>query len=99
MVSVEYHIDPSRDADFRRAMHSLRASRLRDGAIGWHLYSDPMVSGRYLELFVVGSWLDHLRQHERVTKADRAIQEQLLAYQRDKTAPVVSHLLSAKLVS
>ncbi len=94
MVSVEYHIDSTRDADFRRLMHSLRASRLRDGAIGWRLYGDPMVPGRYLEQFMVGSWLDHLRQHERVTESDKALQERVRTFLKNGAKPVVTHLIA-----
>ena len=93
MVSVEYHIDPSRQADFRRLMHSLRASRLRDGAVGWHLYADPTVAGRYLEQFMVGSWLDHLRQHDRVTVSDAALQERVGKLLKNGAAPVVTHYM------
>ncbi len=93
MVSVEYHIDPTRDADFRQIMHSLRASRLRDGAIGWHLYRDPSVPGRYLEQFMVGSWLDHLRQHDRVTVSDAALQERVGKLLKNGAAPVVTHYM------
>ena len=34
----------------------------------------PRSPGRYLESFVVESWLEHLRQHERITAADREVQ-------------------------
>lgn len=94
LITVTYAVDPSHVAAFLRVMHSLRASRLRDGAIQWHLFKDPDVPGRFLEVFMVGSWLDHLRQHERVTASDAAIQEQLLDYLRDKKAPTVSHLIA-----
>jgi hypothetical protein len=39
------------------------------GGRAWHDASDP---GRVLEEFVVASWDDHLRQHERVTKREQA---------------------------
>jgi MFS family permease len=94
LVTIEYNVDPLREADFRQAMQALRSSRLRDGALQWHLFSDPTTPARYLELFMVGSWLDHLRQHERVTASDAAIQRQLLEYQRDKKAPTISHLIA-----
>ncbi|MDJ0780737.1 MAG: MFS transporter [Desulfosarcinaceae bacterium] len=94
LVNIEYHIDSARDADFRRLMQSLRASRLRDGAIGWQLYSDPTVTGRYLEQFMVGSWLNHLRQHERVTASDAALQDRLRTFLQDGSEPVVTHLIA-----
>ncbi len=93
MVCVEYHIDPTRETDFRQIMHLLRASRLRDGAIGWHLYGDPSVPGRYLEQFMVGSWLDHLRQHDRVTESDAALQERVAKLLKSGGTPVVTHFM------
>ena len=93
MVSVEYHIDPNREEDFRQIMHSLRASRLRDGAIGWQVYGDPTVPRRYLEEFMVGSWLNHLRQHDRVTASDAALQEGVRTLLANGGAPVVTHFM------
>jgi hypothetical protein len=31
--------------------------------------------GRFLETFIVASGLEHLRQHQRVTNADRVVQD------------------------
>jgi hypothetical protein len=77
-------------------MHELRASRLRDGAIQWNLFNDPEVEERYLEVFMVRSWIDHLRQHERVTESDREIQEKLRTFLKDDTETVVSHFIAER---
>ena len=96
LVTVEYHINPSEEAKFRCLMHLLRASRLRDGAIQWHLFNDPEVNGRYLEVFMVGSWIEHLRQHERVTESDREIQQKVRVLLKDDTEPLVSHFIAER---
>lgn len=96
MVTVEYNIEPSRAPNFRHVMHTLRSRRLRDGAIQWNLFQDSAVPGRYLECFLVGSWLQHLRQHERVTESDRKIQEEIRSFQRDAADPVISHFLAER---
>ena len=96
MVTVEYNIKSSRAQEFRHAMHKLRSHRLRDGAIQWNLFQDSTVPGRYLECFLVGSWLQHLRQHERVTESDRKIQEEIRSFQRDAADPVISHFLAER---
>ena len=46
-----------------------------------------------VETFLVESWLEHLRQHERVTQADRQLEEQLQAMLRSE--PEVTHLIRA----
>jgi quinol monooxygenase YgiN len=96
LVTVEYQINPAEKANFRSLMHLLRASRLRDGAIQWHLFNDPESHDRFLEVFMVGSWTDHLRQHERVTASDRELQDQIRKLLRDATEPVVSHFIAER---
>jgi len=95
LITVEYHIDPVRSRDFALVMHELRRVRRRDGAIRWGLFNDTANSSRYVETFVVESWLEHLRQHERVTVADRAVEERALAFHIGDAPPTVSHLIYA----
>lgn len=94
LVTIEYRIDPSRVAEFFAAMQGMRRIRQRDGAIHWGLYEDAAEPGLVLETFTVESWLEHLRQHDRVTNADRVQQEAVRAFQRDATAPMVRHLIA-----
>jgi hypothetical protein len=47
-----------------------------------------------LETFLVDSWLEHLRQHQRVTKADRAVEDQVLRLTQEK--PRVTHYIAAE---
>ncbi len=99
LVTVEYQIDPA-DADrFARAMSELREIRLRDGAIRWGLWDDVAQSGRFLESFVVESWLEHLRQHERITAADRAVQAIAHAFHRGSQPPQVRHFVHDQIPS
>jgi len=60
--------------DWRLATRAREDLLLRDGALRWGLWADTAKPGRYLESFVVESWLEHLRQHERMTAAARAVQ-------------------------
>jgi hypothetical protein len=41
----------------------------------WGVFEDAAEPSRFLETFLVESWLDHLRQHERVTNPDRLVQD------------------------
>ena len=71
------------------------ASRLRDGAILWHLFKDPEVLHRYVEVFMVGSWLEHMRQHEHVKASDREIRDRVRSFLEDGAVPVVSHFIAS----
>jgi len=73
MVTVEYLIDTDKLEQFSHALHQVRRLRRRDGAFMWEMFSDVEVPGRFVECFMVESWLEHLRQHERVTVADKHI--------------------------
>jgi hypothetical protein len=77
-------------------MAALQLARRRDGARRWELFRDAEDPDRFLETFVVGSWDEHMRQHERVTIADRALEQRALALQRPGTAPVVSHFIASR---
>lgn len=95
LVTVEYLIDPARARDFITAMQALKELRRRDGAYRWGLFSDPTNPKRFLETFVVETWAEHMRQHERVTMADREIEDMARRFHTGKNPPVVSHLVYA----
>jgi predicted MFS family arabinose efflux permease len=95
LVTVEDRIDPQRTPEFTAAMLELGRFRRRDGAVDWGLYEDVAEQGRYLETFVVESWGEHLRQHERATVADHQIWERANSFHLSEGPPSVSHLLFA----
>jgi MFS family permease len=94
LVQVEYVIDPARADAFARALRDLERIRRRDGAVNWAVYRDSGKSGRYVETFLVESWLEHLRQHERITTLDTSVQEHVRQFHVAGTPPVVSHLVA-----
>jgi Transmembrane secretion effector len=47
-----------------------------------------------LETFMVASWLEHLRQHQRVTKADRVLPGAIRAF-GTAAEPKVTHFIAA----
>lgn len=92
LVTVEYRVRPAQVAEFADAMERIATTRRRDGAIEWGLYQDTADTMRWLETFVVESWLEHLRQHARVTVSDRAIQERVRGLVDGE--PRVSHFVA-----
>src|SRR5262245_11720231 len=97
LVTVEYRIDPEMAHEFAIAMRDVRRTRLRDGAFRWDLLSDPADPGRYVESFMVESWIEHLRQHERVTVSDREVEERARRYHKGPGPPSVSHFIARDL--
>lgn len=94
LVTVEYRIDSANRAAFLRAIERLSQERSRDGAYAWGIYEDTADRGRYLETFLVESWLEHLRQHKRVTNADRLLQDHIHRYL--KGAVTVTHFVAPR---
>jgi hypothetical protein len=94
LVTVEYRIDPLRSGEFVSLMEELGHIRRRDGAYRWGLYHDLGDPGRYLETFLVQSWIEHLRQHGRGIVADRELRERIRSLHLGPEPPAVSHLLS-----
>jgi hypothetical protein len=71
LVSVEYRARPGLEDELMTALHQARFSRRRTGATSWRAWQDASDPSRILEQFVVASWDEHLRQHERVTRRDQ----------------------------
>jgi MFS family permease len=93
LVSIEYRIDPKDREAFLAALTRLARTRRRDGAYSWGVFQDTAHHGRFLETFLVDSWLEHLRQHERVTRADRTLEDHVRRLVHE--APRVTHYISA----
>src|SRR6267142_1677892 len=94
-VEVEYRIDPAQADAFAQAIRDLEPIRRRDGAVNAAVYQDPGQKGRYVESFLVESWVEHLRQHERVIVSDRAVEERIRRFHVAGTPPAVTHLIAA----
>lgn len=93
MVTVEYRVDPARMAEFVHAMQQMRRIRRRDGATSWYLLQDSATPGLLIESFMLESWLEHLRQHERTTHADHEDQMAVHIFHIGPEPPVVRHLI------
>jgi predicted MFS family arabinose efflux permease len=96
LVTVEYRIDPEDAEAFGAAMEKLGSVRRRDGAYRWELYADLERPGCYLETFVVDSWSEHLRQHDRLTVSDLELTRLTRSFHRGEGPPTVRHLLWAR---
>jgi len=91
LVTVEYFVNSDRLDEFMKTIHEYGRVRRRDGASRWGICRDLETPDRYVETFVVGSWAEHLRQHERLTRADSLLEDRLRGCIRKE--PSVRHLI------
>ncbi len=80
LVTVKYLIDPSKASEFLHQIHKYQRVRRRDGATSWGVFVDTEAPDTYLECFKVDSWVEHERQHDRFTVADREIEDEVIGY-------------------
>ncbi len=93
LITVTFRINPAQAEEFVRAAHELGRVRRRDGAVRWSLFRDPFDPARYMESYVVESWLERQRQLERFTVADHAIRNRAFAFHVDANPPAVSRMI------
>ena len=78
-------------------MVAVRLSRLRTGAISWELYREGETAHRFIELFTVTTWGEHLQQHGgRQTVAEAEIDRRANSLSNPK--PFTRHYFPAELV-
>jgi len=94
LVSVEYHIKKDDQIVFQTAMEEVGRERRRDGAYAWGVFEDFTTEGKFVEMFLVESWLELLHQRERVTAADRMLEDHIRCLLVD--SPRITHLIAAR---
>ena len=93
MVTIRYQIRADTRAEFVAAMQAVREMRRRNGAYFWQLFHDVGGSGALRRVFMDESWLEHLRQHERASVADREILNRAKAFLVEGASTKSSHWL------
>jgi hypothetical protein len=94
LVTIHYDVPEENTARFLDAVRRLGTSRRRDGAFAWGIFEQTERRHRFIECFSVESWLDHLRQHERVTGADQLLQSEIRALLVPGSKPGVAHYVA-----
>lgn len=90
-----FTIATDKEQRFLEAMSRVRLSRLRTGATQWGLFRDGERPNRFVELFLVPSWEEHLRQHaDRLTGTDRQYEEEVDSL--SDPPPQTSHFIAAE---
>jgi MFS family permease len=91
LVTLTYRVPEPNALPFTEAMRHVGRSRRRTGALRWELFRDGGDLTRFVESYLVGTWAEHLRQHEtRLTGADRRFEREALRFADGE--PEVAHL-------
>lgn len=94
MVTIDYRVQAAKRAEFVAAMQAVREMRQRNGAYFWELFHDSADPAHFVECFMDESWIEHLRQHERASVADREIQQRAKRFLQEGTSTSSRHLLA-----
>ncbi|MDE3174728.1 MAG: MFS transporter [Pseudomonadota bacterium] len=94
LVTIRYRIDPRDRDEFLSAMGEIGHERRRDGAYAWGVFEELATEGRYTETFLIESWLELMHLYERVTNADRRMEERVRKLLVE--TPVVTHLIAPR---
>lgn len=95
-LTIEYKVDKKNYDGFTRVIHQMRDVRMRNGAIRWGIFQDAARPERFVETFVMDSWLEYLRARERLTANDRAIRDKVQKFHKGEGQPPVSYMLYAR---
>jgi MFS family permease len=94
LVTSAYRVRPEREKEFMEAMRLVRGTRLRTGALRWGLFRVGEEPQRFVEVYQLATWDEHVRQHgNRFTGADKESEDRAKSIADD--GPRAWHLLPA----
>ena len=92
LITATYRVPAAHRDAFVAAMEPVRRSRQRTGATRWGLFRDGDDAGQFVEVYLVATWDEYLRQHEARQTGDDEQQEAAAVALADGP-PQVRHLL------
>jgi len=93
VVQLEYRVPADLARDFYRIMQKIRSVRRRNGGFDWSLARDIADGELWIERFQCPTWHDYLRQRDRNTPDELAIQMSAHQYLRPGSQLEVRRLL------
>ena len=93
IVTIEYIIAEEDVVTFLGAMAERRRIRRRDGARHWALLRDLTNAELWIERYDSPTWVEYVRQNQRVTQADAEIGERVRALHKGPVPPVVHRMI------
>lgn len=80
VVEIEYRVAPENARAFHKVMQDVQLYRQRNGAYGWSIARDIADPQLWTERYHCPTWLDYLRQRNRWTQSERALDNQAVAF-------------------
>lgn len=80
VVEIEYRVAPENARAFHNLMQDIQLYRQRNGAYGWSIARDIADPEVWTERYHCPTWLDYLRQRNRWTQSERALDHQAAAF-------------------
>lgn len=93
VVEIEYRIAQENARAFHKVMQDVQLSRQRNGAYGWSIARDIADPELWTERYHCPTWLDYLRQRNRPTQSERALDRQAVAFHIGSTPVRVRRML------
>ena len=99
VITIDYRIREEDVREFLALMAERRRIRRRDGARHWHLLRDLAEPELWTERYDTPTWLDYVRQAQRITQADARIVDRLSELHRGAEPPQVRRRIERQPVS
>lgn len=80
VVEIEYRVAQESARAFHALMQEVQLFRQRNGAYGWSIARDIADPELWTERYHCPTWLDYLRQRNRSTQSERALDQQASAF-------------------
>lgn len=80
VLEIEYRVAPENARAFHKLMQDVQLFRQRNGAYGWSIARDIADPELWTERYHCPTWFDYLRQRNRSTKSERAMEQQAIAF-------------------
>jgi MFS family permease len=93
VITIEYVIRAADVVAFLAVMAERRRIRRRDGARHWTLLRDLENPEVWIERYHNPTWLDYVRQNQRITQADAAVGERLRELHQGPGRPRVQRMI------
>ena len=93
IVTIEWLIREEDVVEFLKAMAERRRIRRRDGARHWTLLRDLTDPELWVERYDSPTWVEYVRQAQRVTLADADISDRVRALHKGPNPPVVHRMI------